>query len=82
MTLFYSLLHDGLPRYDRPAISGLFGVTEAHHVIESLRKGAYDPGVVMCVPYAIVGGFLVAAVWREFKRDVASTNTTLATVQR
>ena len=80
--LFYSLLHDGPPRLIVPAIFGIFGVTEAHHVIESLQKGAYDPGVVMSVPYAIVGGLLVAAVWREFKREVASNDTTFATAHR
>ena len=80
--LFYTLLHDGLPRLIVPAIFGLFGVTEAHHVIESLLKGAYDPGVVMSVPYAIVGAMLVAAVWREFKREVTTTDTTFATAHR
>ena len=80
--LFYSLLHDGLPRLIVPAIFGLFGVTEAHHVIESIQKVAYDPGVVMSVPYAVVGGLLVAAVWRQFKREVASNHTTLATAHR
>lgn len=80
--LFYTLLHDGLPRLIVPAIFGLFGVTEAHHVIESILKGAYDPGVVMSVPYAIVGAMLVAAVWREFKREVTTTDTTFATAHR
>jgi len=33
-------------------------------------KGAYDPGVVTCVPYAVVGGLLVAAVPRASSRDM------------
>ncbi len=64
-----------------PAIFGVFGATEAHHVIESLLKGAYDPGVITCVPYAAVGALLVSAVWREFKREGASART-LATAHR
>jgi uncharacterized membrane protein YeaQ/YmgE (transglycosylase-associated protein family) len=80
--LFYTLLHDGPTRLIVPAFFGLFGATEAHHVIESLLKGAYDPGVVMSVPYAIVGAMLVAAVWREFKREVTTTDTTFATAHR
>ena len=70
--LFYSLLHDGAPRLIVPAIFGVFGATEIHHLIESLMKGAYDPGVITCVPYAIVGALLVAEVWREFRRESGS----------
>jgi len=65
--LFYSLLHDGLPRLIVPAVFGIFGATEIHHLIESLLKGAYDPGVITCIPYAIAGALMVAAVWREFR---------------
>jgi hypothetical protein len=50
------------------AFMGVFGVTEIHHVVEALAKGAYDLGVVTCVPYAIAGTCLVLAVWREFQR--------------
>lgn len=70
--LFYSLLHDGPVRLIVPAIFGVFGATEIHHVIESLLKGAYDPGVITCVPYAIVGALLAAEVWREFRRESGS----------
>ncbi|MET1085466.1 MAG: hypothetical protein ABWY12_20890 [Burkholderiales bacterium] len=79
--LFYSLLCDGAPRLIVPAIFGAFGAQEVHHVIESLQKVAHDPGLVTCVPYAIVGSLLVAAVWREFKREGASDRT-LATAHR
>lgn len=79
--LFYSLLHDGPVRLIVPAIFGVFGATELHHVFEPLSKGAYDPGVITCVPYAIVGAWLVAAVWREFRRETAS-NSAFATALR
>ena len=80
--LFYSLLHDSPVRLIVPAIFGVFGATEVHHLIESLLKGAYDPGVITCVPYAAVGALLVAAVWREFKREVTSSHRALATASR
>jgi uncharacterized membrane protein YeaQ/YmgE (transglycosylase-associated protein family) len=80
--LFYSLLHDGPVRLIVPAIFGVFGATEVHHLIESLLKGAYDPGVITCVPYAAVGALLVAAVWREFRREAATSHRALATANR
>ena len=70
--LLYSLLHDGTTRLIVPAIFGVFGATEVHHVIESLVAGAYDPGVITCIPYSIVGALLVAEVWREFKRETTA----------
>jgi hypothetical protein len=80
--LFYSLLHDGPVRLIVPGVFGVFGATEVHHLVESLQKGAYDPGVITCVPYAIVGALLVAAVWREFKREASGSHRALATANR
>src|SRR5262245_10086707 len=76
--LFYSLLHDGLPRLIVPTIFGVFAATEIHHLIESLMKGAYDPGVITCIPYSIVGVLLTAEVWREFRRETAHSATLAA----
>jgi hypothetical protein len=67
--MFYALLREGTPRLLVLGSFGLFGALELHHIIESIEKGAYDPGAVTCVPYAIVGGLLVAAVWREFRSE-------------
>jgi len=47
---------------------GLFAVSEVHHVIESIVTREYDPGVVTCVPYAVVGVLMLRAVWWEFQR--------------
>jgi hypothetical protein len=66
--MFYALLREGTARLVVLGIFGLFGAQEVHHVIESLRKGAYDPGVVTCLPYAALGALLLSAVWRAFKR--------------
>ena len=78
--MFYALLTEGIPRLLVLGLFGLFAVSEIHHVFESLAKGAYDPGVIMSVPYAIVGGLMVAAVAREFKsrRPILTTERSLA----
>lgn len=70
--LFLSLLHDGRPRLVVPGLLGLFGVTEIHHLVESLVKGRYDAGLITCVPYAIVGALLVTAVGRELRQPRGS----------
>jgi hypothetical protein len=67
--LFYGLLREGAARLVVLAIFGLFGAQEVHHVIESFQTGAYDPGVVTCVPYAVLGSLMLSAVWREYKRE-------------
>ena len=72
--LFFALLSEGIPRLVVLGIFGLFGAQEVHHVIESLQKGAYDPGVVTCVPYAVLGALLLSAVWREFRRGSSVTS--------
>ena len=80
--LFYAVLREGTPRLLVMGTMGVFGVTEVHHLIESIAKVSYDPGVITCLPYAIVGGYLVSAVWREFKheRSIAASHVSLSTV--
>lgn len=64
----------------RLAVAGLFGVfavTELHHVLEALEKGAYDAGVVTCVPYAIGGWYLCRATvdaWRAARVGTGTSN--------
>jgi hypothetical protein len=72
--LFYGLLRGGTARLVVLGIFGLFGAQEVHHVIESLQTGAYDPGLVTCVPYALLGALLLSAVWQEFKQESRATN--------
>ena len=49
-------------------VFGLFAAMEAHHLIQALAKGVYDPGVVTSVPYAALGVLMLDAVWREYRR--------------
>jgi hypothetical protein len=67
--MLYAVLREGTPRLVVMGVLGVFGATEVHHVVESFARGGYDPGVITCIPYAIVGFLLVKAVWREFQRD-------------
>src|SRR5262245_13270439 len=73
--LLYGLLVGGIPRLVVLALFGLFGVSEAHHVIEALAKGGYDPGVVTSIVYAAVGSLMVAEVWREFRQGATAAHT-------
>jgi len=66
--LFYAVLLGGTPRLVVLALFGLFGASEAHHVIEALAKGGYDAGVVTSIPYAAVGCVLLLDVRRELRR--------------
>lgn len=66
--LFYAVLIGGMPRLLVLGLFGLFGASEAHHVVEALTKGNYDAGVITCIPYAVVGGLLVAEVWRALRQ--------------
>jgi hypothetical protein len=64
----YAFLVGGTPRLVVLGLFGLFGVSELHHVIEALAKGGYEAGVVTSIPYAAVGGLLVADIVRELRR--------------
>lgn len=66
--LFYAVLAGGRPRLAVLGLFGLFGVQEVHHVFEAFGKGAYDPGLVTCIPYAMAGYALVKAVVEESRR--------------
>ena len=66
--LLYAVLRGGTPLLVVTGIFGAFGAFEAHHVLQAFTAGGYDAGVITCLPYAVVGGLLVHATWREFRR--------------
>ena len=66
--LVYAVLREGLARLFVMKVFGLFAAVEAHHVIQALARGGYDPGVVTSVPYAALGVLMLNALWREFRR--------------
>lgn len=65
--LLYALLREGPARLVALGLFGLFAITEVHHIVDAMQKSAYDPGLITCVPYAIFGGLLIAAVLRALK---------------
>ncbi len=66
--MLYAFLIGGRARLLVLALFGAFAVSEIHHVVEALGKGAYDAGVITCVPYAWAGVLLLSAVWHELRR--------------
>ena len=61
----------------------LFGViTPDTFLTETTFRLVFRSGVITCVPYAVVGALLVAAVWREFRREAGSSHRAFATANR
>lgn len=44
---------------------GLLGVTEAHHWLESIAKGGYDPGLITSVAYVGIGALILRELWQR-----------------
>jgi hypothetical protein len=65
--LFYALLRGGRALLAVTGAFGVMGAMEAHHVLEALAEGGYDPGVVTSFAYAWVGVLMTRAVWREYR---------------
>jgi hypothetical protein len=65
--MLYAFLRGGAFRLVVLGMFGVFGASEVHHIVESVVQGGYDPGVITSMPYAVVGGLLVAAVWGQWK---------------
>lgn len=79
--LLYLVFLGGRARLGVAGLFGVFAVTELHHVVEAASKGAYDAGVVTCVPYAIAGWYLCAATvdaWRATRTPDRGAAFTMA----
>lgn len=57
----------GTPRLVALGVFGLFGVSEAHHLVEAVFKSGYEPGLITSVAYVGFGAWLVVEVWRELR---------------
>lgn len=75
--VLYALMRGGIAPLVVAGAFGLFGVSEAHHWLEAIGKGGYDPGVITSIAYVGVGCLIVVEVAREFKarlpRSVVAT---------
>jgi hypothetical protein len=68
MTFMYCALGSGRSRLVGFAFFGISGLIESHHVIKTLLHLDYFPGAVTAVPFAVVGGLLLRAVVREWRK--------------
>ena len=76
--VFYSLMRGGSATLIVAGVFGLFGISEAHHWLEALASGAYDPVLVTSFAYVWIGVLLVMEVVREVR--AMSAGTVAATV--
>ena len=53
--LFFGILCGGLWQRISVGVFGLIGITEVHHIIETIYAGHYTPGTVTAVAYVVVG---------------------------
>lgn len=65
--VFYALMRGGTAPLVVAGVFGVFGVAEAHHWLEAISTGAYDPGLLTSFAYVAVGLLIVMEVTREFK---------------
>ncbi len=71
--MFWALAKGGKGALIVMGAFGVLGVQEIHHVFEALASGAYDPGLITCLPYAWFGGLMCLEVWREWRWGPALT---------
>jgi hypothetical protein len=62
--MVYGLIAGDRSRLAVLGIFGLLSIGEAHHVVRVIAQGAYNPGVVTSIPFAVIGALLVSAVWK------------------
>lgn len=66
--IFYALMRGGRAPLVIAGTFGLLGIGEAHHWLEAVTTGAYDPGLVTSFLYVGVGVLIVREVARELRR--------------
>jgi hypothetical protein len=72
LLLVYAQLLGGTAQLIVIGLFGLVGVSEVHHILETLVRGRYDPGAVTSELYIWVGALLLTSVWREYRRRFRS----------
>ena len=65
--VFYALMRGGSATLIVAGVFGVFGITEAHHWMEAMVSGAYDPGLLTSFAYVGIGVLLVMEVIREVR---------------
>jgi hypothetical protein len=73
--LFLAVLCGGLWRRISVGFFGLIGITEVHHLIETIHAGRYTPGTVTAIPYVAAGILLLRALVGELHTDRSGATT-------
>ena len=76
--VIYAAMLGGRARLAVGGVFGFLGVTEVHHLFESISQTAYDPGVVTSLVYFAVGCLMVTEVWREWRSGPTGTAALLS----
>lgn len=70
--LLYALMRGGRSALVVLGLFGLLGVGEAHHWLEAIGEGSYDPGLITSIPYVWIGALILIEVAREWRAAQAS----------
>jgi hypothetical protein len=73
--MLYALALGGWPALVVFFLFGVLGAQEAHHWIEAIARGGYDPGLVTSFVYVWVGVLILREVWLalRLRAPVAAT---------
>jgi hypothetical protein len=61
--MIYAVLRGGRGGVAVIGLFGLLGVGEAHHWLEAIGEGGYDPGLVSSFVLVLVGALIVRKTW-------------------
>lgn len=79
--MLYALMRGGRAALTVVGLFGALGAAEAHHWVQAAVQGGYDSGVVMSVPYAALGVWILVETrraWRSLGRSPAAPATAAA----
>lgn len=65
--MFWALAKGGKSALFIMGFFGVFAVSEAHHIVEAITSGGYDPGFFTSVLYVWFGALMLKEVWREWR---------------
>jgi hypothetical protein len=76
--LVYGGVAGGRARLLAAGFFGVMGAAEAHHILHTVLRGSYFPGLVTSFPFTGIGIMLLIAVVREWRETSRGSNRALA----
>jgi hypothetical protein len=76
--MVYGLIAGAASRLAVLGILAVLSIGECHHLLRVVASGAYNPGVITSLPFAVLGALLVSAVWREYQETRQRATPSLA----